>query len=84
MGLAVALVVIGAIMRFAVTVTTSGFNIHKVGDILLVVGILLAILSLVLLIMGSRRRVTTRTDVRATPGGEQRVQEREDWGGDPY
>jgi len=84
MGLAVVLVVIGAIMRFAVTVTTSGFNIHKVGDILLVVGILLAILSLVLLIMGSRRRVATRTDVRATPGGGQRVQEREDWGGDPY
>lgn len=84
MGLAVVLVVIGAIMRFAVTVTTSGFNIHKVGDILLVVGILLAIVSLVLLIMGSRRRVTTRTDVRGTPVGEQRVREREEWGGDPY
>ena len=84
MGLAVVLVVVGAIMRFAVTVTTSGFNIHKVGDILLVVGILLAILSLVLLIVGSRRRVTTRTDVRGTPVGEQRVQEREDWGGGPY
>jgi hypothetical protein len=84
MGLAVVLVVIGAIMRFAVTVTTSGFNIHKVGDILLVVGILLAIVSLVLLIMGSRRRVTTRTDVRGTPVGEQRVHEREEWGGDPY
>jgi protein-S-isoprenylcysteine O-methyltransferase Ste14 len=84
MGLAVVLVVIGAIMRFAVTVTTSGFNIHKIGDILLVVGIILAILSLVLLIMGSRRRVTTRTDVRGTPAGEQRVQEREDWGGGPY
>lgn len=84
MGLAVVLVVVGAIMRFAVTVSTSGFNLYKVGDILLVVGILLAILSLGLLIMGSRRRVTTRTDVRATPGGEQRVQEREDWGGEPY
>jgi hypothetical protein len=84
MGLAVVLVVVGAIMRFAVTVTTSGFNIHKVGDILLVVGILLALLSVALLIMGSRRRVTTRTDVRGTPVGEQRVQEREDWGGGPY
>ena len=84
MGLAVVLVVVGAIMRFAVTVTTSGFNIHKVGDILLVVGVLLAIVSLVLLIMGSRRRVTTRTDVRGTPVGEQRVQEREDWGGGSY
>jgi uncharacterized protein DUF6458 len=83
-GLAVVLIVIGAIMRFAVTVTTSGFNIHKVGDILLLVGILLAILSIVLIVMSSRRRVTTRTDIRGTPTGEQRVQERQDWGGDPY
>jgi hypothetical protein len=82
-GLAVVLVVVGAIMRFAVTITTSGFNIHKVGDILLLVGILLAILSIAMIIMGSRRRVVTRTDVRGTPGGEQRVQERQDWG-DPY
>ena len=84
MGLAVALIVIGAILRFAVTVTTSGFNIHKVGDILLLVGIILAILSVALLVMGSRRRVTTRTDIQGTPAGQQRVQEREEWGGDPY
>jgi hypothetical protein len=84
MGLAVVLVVIGAIMRFAVTVTTSGFNIHKVGDILLLVGIILAILTVALIAMSSRRRVTTRTDVRGTPSGEQRVEERQDWGGDPY
>lgn len=76
------LVVIGAILRFAVTVTTSGFNIHKVGDILLVVGIILAILCIVLLVMSSRRRSTSRTDIRATPTGEQRVHERQDWGGD--
>ena len=85
MGLAVVLVVIGAVMRFAVTVSASGFNIHKVGDIFLVVGILLAILSAALLVMGSRRRVTTRTDIRGLPdGGEQRVQEREDRGADLY
>jgi hypothetical protein len=84
MGLAVVLVVIGAILRFAITVTTSGFNLHKVGDILLLVGIVLAVLSIMLIVMGSRRRVTTRTDIRGTPTGEQRVQEREDWGGDSY
>jgi uncharacterized membrane protein len=83
-GLAVVLVVIGAIMRFAVTVTTSGFNIHKVGDILLLVGIILAVVSVALVIMGSQRRVTTRTDVHGTPNGEQRVEERQDWGGDRY
>ena len=84
MGLAVVLVVIGAIMRFAVTVTTSEFNIHKVGDILLLVGIILAIVSAALIVMSSRRRVTTRTDIRGTPTGEQRLEERQDWGGDPY
>ncbi|HZR49076.1 MAG TPA: DUF6458 family protein [Streptosporangiaceae bacterium] len=82
LGLAVVLIVIGAILRFAVTVTTSGFNIHKVGDIMLVVGIVLAVLSVVLIVMSSRRRTTTRTDIRGTPAGEQRVQERQDWGGD--
>lgn len=82
LGLAVVLIVIGAILRFAVTVTTSGFNIHKVGDILLVVGIILAVLCIVLLVMSSRRRTTSRTDIRDTPTGEQRVHERQDWGGD--
>jgi uncharacterized membrane protein YidH (DUF202 family) len=39
----IVLVAIGAILKFAVSVHTSGFNIHKVGDILLLVGILLVI-----------------------------------------
>jgi beta-lactamase regulating signal transducer with metallopeptidase domain len=82
-GLAVVLVVVGAILRFAVTVTTSGFNIHKVGDILLLVGIVLAVVSIAMIAMGSRRRVTMRTDVRGNPV-EQRVEERQEWGGDPY
>jgi beta-lactamase regulating signal transducer with metallopeptidase domain len=74
------LVVVGAILRFATSVQTSGFNIHKVGDILLLVGILMVILSMVIIAMGSRRRVVTRTDVRATPTGQQRTDERDDWG----
>jgi hypothetical protein len=74
------LVVVGAIMRFAISVHTSGFNIHKIGDIFLLVGILVVILSLVIIAMSSRRRVVTRTDVRATPTGEQRTDQRDDWG----
>ncbi|MGH3405731.1 MAG: DUF6458 family protein [Streptosporangiaceae bacterium] len=80
-GFGVVLVVIGAILRFAVTVNTSGFNIHKIGDILLLVGIVLVIVSLAIIAMGSRTRTTTRTDVRATPDGQQRVEQRDDWGG---
>jgi uncharacterized membrane protein YidH (DUF202 family) len=74
------LVVVGAILRFAVTVHTSGFNIHKVGDILLIVGILLVIFSIVVIVLGSRSRSTIRTDVRDTPDGQQRTQRRDDWG----
>jgi uncharacterized membrane protein YidH (DUF202 family) len=76
----VVLVIVGAILRFAVTVHTSGFNIHKVGDIMLLVGILLVILSVVIMAMGGRSRSTTRTDVRETPSGQQRTEQRDDWG----
>jgi uncharacterized membrane protein len=80
-GFGIVLVVVGAILRFATTVTTSGFNIQKIGDILLIAGIVLVIISLAIIAMGSRTRTTTRTDVHATPDGQQRVQQRDDWGG---
>jgi hypothetical protein len=37
---------VGAVLAFAVHVTTSGFNVHTVGYILLVVGIVGALISL--------------------------------------
>jgi uncharacterized membrane protein len=77
----VILVVVGAILRFATSVHTSGFNIHKIGDIFLLAGILLVILSLFVIAMGTRSRTTTRTDVRGTPSGQQRTERRDDWGG---
>jgi hypothetical protein len=48
MGLGTSIVVfaIGAVMRFAVTVSTTGFNIHTVGVILMIVGALGFLLSL--------------------------------------
>ena len=76
----IVLVVVGAILRFAVSVHTSGFNIHKVGDILLLVGILLVILSVLVIVMGGRSRSTSRTEVRETPSGQQRTEQRDDWG----
>lgn len=49
MGLSTSIVVIavGAVLRFAVTVTTTGFNLHTIGVILMVVGALGLILSFV-------------------------------------
>jgi uncharacterized membrane protein len=76
----IVLVIVGAILRFATTVHTSGFNIHKIGDILLLVGILLVILSIIIFAMGNRSRSTTRTEFRETPSGRQRTEQRDDWG----
>lgn len=45
-GVSIILIAVGAVLAFAVHVTTSGFNIHTVGYILLVVGIIGALISL--------------------------------------
>jgi hypothetical protein len=73
------LVVVGAIMRFAVSAQTSGFNIHKAGIILLFVGIGIFVVSLLIFAFGGKTRSTTRTDVRETPSGEERTEQRDDW-----
>jgi hypothetical protein len=75
----IVLVVVGAIMRFAVSAHASGFNIHKAGVILLLVGIGVFVVSLLVLALGGRSRSTTRTDVQATPSGQERTEERNDW-----
>lgn len=46
-GVGLVLVAIGAILRFAVNVTTSGFNIHTIGVILMVIGAIGVVVGLV-------------------------------------
>ena len=46
-GVSLLLIAVGAVLAFAVHVTTSGFNIHTVGIILLVVGAIGALLSMI-------------------------------------
>jgi uncharacterized membrane protein len=79
MVLGVVLVVVGAVMKFAVSAKTSGFNINKAGVILLFVGIGVFIVSLLILVMGNRSSSTTRTDVRETPTGQERTEKRDDF-----
>lgn len=76
--LGIVLGIVGAIMRFAVTVSTTGFNIREAGVILLLVGIAAAIAGLVLLVTGSRSRSTMKESVQETPTGQVRTQERFD------
>ena len=45
-GLSILLIAVGAILRFAVSVTTSGFNLHTIGLILLIVGALGLVVSI--------------------------------------
>ena len=46
LGTSILLIAVGAVLRFAVTVTTTGFNIHTVGVILMIVGAIGLLLSL--------------------------------------
>src|SRR5660398_172805 len=55
----IVLVVVGAIMRYAVSAHASGFSIHKAGVILLLVGIGIVVVSLLVVALGGRSRSTT-------------------------
>lgn len=69
----IVLVIVGAILDFAVTATAKGFNVNTVGVILVSVGIVAFLLGLVFMVMGNSRRTTITHDVRNTPDGQQRV-----------
>lgn len=45
-GTSIVLIAAGAILRFAVSVTTTGFNLHSIGLILMIVGALALVLSI--------------------------------------
>jgi hypothetical protein len=47
LGVSLILIAVGAILAWAVHVTTSGFNVNTIGYILLVVGIIGALLSMI-------------------------------------
>ena len=67
MGLTVSILLIaaGAIMRWAVTATAEGFNVHTVGMILFIVGIVGAVASLAFWSSwGGFRRSTTVVEDR--------------------
>lgn len=56
LGTSIFLVALGAILRFAVSVTTRGFNIHTIGLILMIVGIVGLVISLLWMTMWADRR----------------------------
>jgi hypothetical protein len=65
LGTSLFLIAAGAILRFAVTATTSGFNIQTVGVILMIVGGVGLVISLFwMLVWADRRRAVAPADDR--------------------
>ncbi len=67
LGTSIFLIAVGAVLRFAVHVSTRGFSIHTVGLILLIVGIVGLVLSLLWMTVLSERRTPRTYDDRVPP-----------------
>jgi uncharacterized membrane protein len=77
-GFGVVLLVVGAILAYAVTAHTEGFNINTAGVIGMVVGIVSLVIGIAMFALGSRSHATTVDRTVATPTGQEHVQE-QDW-----
>ncbi len=55
LGTSLLLIAVGAILRFAITVTTHGFNLHTIGLILMIVGVVGLVISLFWMTMWAER-----------------------------
>jgi membrane protein implicated in regulation of membrane protease activity len=65
-GSSVLLIAIGAILRYAVTATTSGVSIQTVGLILMLAGILGLVLSLLYMFVWRPRRTSVEPGIERT------------------
>ncbi|HEX3512066.1 MAG TPA: DUF6458 family protein [Solirubrobacteraceae bacterium] len=63
LGTSIFLIALGAVLRYAVTASTSGINLQTVGLILMIVGIIGLIISLFWMLSWSPRRAATRDRV---------------------
>ena len=70
-GAGILLIAVGAILRFGIsTVSTHGFGVHTIGDILMVVGALGAVLWLLVWAPWAPRARSRRTVYREVPPDE--------------
>ena len=71
LGTSIFLIAVGAILRWAVTASTSGINLQTVGLILIIVGIIGLVLSIFYMLAWSpRRRVANERVVERDPNRE--------------
>lgn len=69
-GTSILLIAVGAVLRFAVTVSTSGFSIHTIGVILMIAGAVGLLLSLLWMTVWADRTRGARYVDRAAPPTE--------------
>lgn len=55
-GTSLFLIALGAVLRFAVSVSTHGFNIHTIGVILMIAGVVGLVISLLWMTVWANRR----------------------------
>ena len=78
-GTSLVLIAIGAILRFAISVSAHGFSVHTIGVILMIVGVVGLVISLLWVMVWRDRR--TRYAARDVPPG---YAERDVPPADPY
>jgi sulfite exporter TauE/SafE len=66
-GTSLLLIAVGAILRFAVSVSTKGFNVQTIGLILMVIGIAGLLISLMWMFVWSERRRRDTVAYEAVP-----------------
>lgn len=62
LGTSLILIAVGAVLRFAITVTTKDVNIQTIGVILMIVGGIGLVLTVFLMVMSAERRSMPRDD----------------------
>jgi hypothetical protein len=72
------LVVIGAVLDFALKVTPTWIDLQLVGQILMVAGVIVIIVGIILLMRKRRSSVTTRTSIDPVTGQRVDSTERDD------
>ncbi|WP_022906532.1 DUF6458 family protein [Curtobacterium sp. B18] len=77
-GSSIALIVIGAIIAFAVDYQVAGVNLNLIGFILMIAGVVLLIISLAVAFGGHRTTTTTRSGIDPASGEQITQQDRRD------
>jgi hypothetical protein len=74
----IVLIVVGAIMRYAVEVRPDGFDVHTAGIIILLVGLVAGLVGLALVFMGRTSHTSVTERMVTTPTGQVRTVDRSD------